>query len=81
MRIARLAGLLALAGIAAGGCQAKPRRRAAHRAPAPAAALAPTPDTTPVAALRTPAGWLLLRTETPAPATTPPPSPASRASS
>lgn len=74
MRFVRLAGLVASAAVAAswaGGCGHKAPRRshaAVQAEPAP-----PTPDTTPVASLRTPAGWLLLKTETPPPASTPTP--------
>ena len=82
MKLVRLAGLsLALAAASALGCGGKPhgKRHAAHaETPAPPA---PTPDTTPIEALRTPAG-LVLKLEsvtTPAPyAPTPAPTPAAK---
>ena len=58
------------------GCGKTPRGAHAETEPASAAA-APTPDTTPNAALRTPAGWLLVKgertpaTPTPAPSAAP----------
>ena len=73
----RLAGgFLILAVIAGSGCGGKKAAREGHGGtePSTAAAIVPTPDTTPIEALRTPAG-LVLKTSglTPA-ATTPSPS-------
>jgi len=74
MRVARLA--LLIVGISSallgGGCgrKSRPKRHPAATSEA-ASALVPTPDNTPVAALRTPAG-LVLKTG-PEPTATPPP--------
>jgi hypothetical protein len=67
--------------VAAVGCGRKPAARKGHgEAAATAAPAPPTPDTTPNAALRTPAGFLLLKGEkTPVPS--PSPSPAAGAKS
>ncbi|MFY9552967.1 MAG: hypothetical protein WAU32_17620 [Thermoanaerobaculia bacterium] len=82
MKLVRLAGFsLALAGSTALGCGGKSHGKghAAHEATP--AAPAPTPDTTPIEALRTPAG-LVLKLEsatTPAPsAPSPAPTPAAK---
>ncbi len=80
MSLVRLIAILVGVALLAEGCGRKGRaRRHADRERSPAvAALAPTPDTTPVEALRTPAGLFLKAgigpTITPAPET---PSPAS----
>jgi len=71
MRLVRFVAVLLLAASLPAGCGRKPRTRG-HGAQEPSpAALAPTPDTTPVAALRTPAGLILKAgpepTGTPAP--------------
>ena len=71
VRFRRTAALvLAAAGLAAGGCGSKAagKERHAQSAPAPEAAR-PTPDTTPVEALRTPAGLVLKPGEAPSAAT------------
>jgi hypothetical protein len=77
--IAVLASVLALmlAGVACGKKGRAPRHASAAT-PAPAA---PTPDTTPIAALRTPAGWLLLKPDHPAATPTPSAAPAGNAKS
>jgi len=67
--------LLIPAALLASGCGRK-AKAARHHAAEPAAIAAPTPDNTPVPALRTPAG-LVLKLEEPGPATpTPPTTPA-----
>ncbi len=75
MKRARAAALLACVGLlGASGCGSKAparERQPSAQAPQPGA---PTPDTTPIEALRTPAGLLLKTAETPA-AVTPVPSP------
>jgi hypothetical protein len=71
---ALLAGVLAAASL---GCGKTGHSRAGHGAAATTALAPPTPDNTPIAALRTPAGWLLLKTERPAATPTPSASPAS----
>lgn len=58
------------------GCGKKAHSRA-ERGAGDSALASPTPDFTPIAALRTPAGWLLLKTEQPAATPTPAPPPAS----
>jgi hypothetical protein len=68
------AGIAAAAGLACGkgGHASTGHGEAAHAPSQPP----PTPDTTPIAALRTPAGRLLLQTPAPAPQTTPAAAPA-----
>jgi hypothetical protein len=75
MRPVRVA-ILILAVLAVGGpaCRGKGRASKGHAAAA-ATPAPPTPDNTPIAALRTPAGWLLVRTETPPPTTPTPAAP------
>lgn len=70
----RLAAALLVALVWAAGCGGKGRSREPHGQNEPAAAVIPTPDTTPIEALRTPAGLVLKANETPAPVT-PSPSP------
>ncbi|HKA37200.1 MAG TPA: hypothetical protein VKH43_10305 [Thermoanaerobaculia bacterium] len=74
------AAFLVLAACAAGGCGGKKHAREGHGQAAPATvAAAPTPDTTPIEALRTPAGLVLKTNATPVPVTpspSPQPSPA-----
>ena len=71
MRLARIAAVVSLALALAGlGCGKKARSKADHGAQ-DAALSSPTPDFTPIAALRTPAGWLLVKTEPPAVTPTP----------
>ena len=77
MRSVRLAAailvaVLALSGVGCG----KKKSHAAHGTAATPAPAPPTPDTTPIAALRTPAGRLLLKAEHPAATPTPAPAPA-----
>jgi len=78
MRSVRVAILfLAVLAVGALACGGKGRDSKGHAAAAAATPAPPTPDNTPIAALRTPAGWLLVRTETPPPTTpTPAVSPA-----
>ena len=72
-----LVGAMALlAGLPSAGCKGKPHgddHHAAGSTPAPP----PTPDTTPIEALRTPAGLVLKidASTTPSPAATPAPTP------
>jgi hypothetical protein len=80
----RWSGILLIAvGVAFPGCGGKASGGGKHgAAEQPAGPAAPTPDTTPIDALRTPAGLVLKPGETPAPApVTPSPatSPASQA--
>ena len=82
MSRATAALLLAAAGLAAAGCGSKAAGKERHAQAAPALEAArPTPDTTPIEALRTPAGLILKPGEAPSavtPASTPTPaSPAS----
>jgi hypothetical protein len=71
MRLGRVATVLLTAALLAGGC-ARKKRAATHRQGQEAtSATVPTPDTTPVEALRTPAG-LVLKTG-PEPTATPVP--------
>jgi hypothetical protein len=74
MRSVRVAILL-LAALAVGvpACGRKGRASNGHAAAAVATPAPPTPDNTPIAALRTPAGWLLIRTEPPPATPTPTP--------
>ena len=72
-----LAAVLALAGVACG----KKKSHAAHGTAATPAPAPPTPDTTPIAKLRTPAGWLLLKPEHPAATPTPAAAPAGNSKS
>ena len=68
MKFARLAGLtFALAALASSGCGGKAQNKGHGAHEAAATTPPPTPDTTPIDALRTPAG-LVLKIE---PATTP----------
>src|SRR5262249_10545346 len=75
-RLLRPAGLVLAGGLCAcGGKASRPAHEGAAATPAPAP---PTPDTTPIEALRTPAGLVLKIDQptpvvTPAPATTPAP--------
>jgi len=69
VRIALGVTLLAIVAAPSGGCGRKVKA-ARHRAEAAPPAAAPTPDNTPVPALRTPAG-LVLKLEEPASAPTP----------
>ena len=63
MRLVRFVAVLLLAVSLPAGCGRKPRTRG-HGAQEPSpTALAPTPDTPPGAALRSPAGLILLRDE------------------
>jgi hypothetical protein len=74
MRAVRVVGLvLAVLAVASLGCGKK--AHGSHKAEAAAVAANPTPDTTPIAALRTPAGWLLVKAEPTAPPATPTPKP------
>ena len=72
----RAAGLVLLLAAATSGCGEKAHRSAhgaASTAPEPAP---PTPDTTPIEALRTPAGLVLkVDAPTPVPSVTPTPTP------
>ncbi len=74
MRLVRAFGFL-LAVVAAGSLGCGKKAHVAHEAEAAEAAPNPTPDTTPIAALRTPAGWLLVKGEPTAPPVTPTPAP------
>jgi hypothetical protein len=77
MRLVRLAALVSIAlALASLGCGKKAHSKAERKAQ-DSALSSPTPDFTPIAALRTPAGWLLLKTEPPAVTPTPAPSAAS----
>jgi hypothetical protein len=75
MKRTRAAALLACFGLlGASGCGSKAPARQRHQSAQAPQAAPPTPDTTPIEALRTPAGLLLKAGETPA-AVTPAPSP------
>ena len=75
MKRTRAAALLACAGLlVASGCGSKAPARERHQTAQATQLAPPTPDTTPIEALRTPAGLLLKAGETPA-AVTPAPSP------
>jgi hypothetical protein len=77
MRLVRLAALVSVALVLPIlGCGRKAHSKA-EQAARDSALASPTPDFTPIAALRTPAGWLLLKTEQPAATPTPTPPPAS----
>ncbi len=77
MRLVRLAALVSIVLVLASlGC-GKQAHSKADRGARDTALASPTPDFTPIAALRTPAGWLLLKTERPAATPTPAPPPAS----
>jgi hypothetical protein len=79
----RLCGVVLLIGVACftAGCGSKAKGRQGHgETSQPARPAPPTPDTTPIEALRTPAGLALKLNETPA-AVTPPPSPSPAAGS
>ncbi len=80
IRAAALAACIVLLEVSGCGSKAPAREhRQSAQAPQPAP---PTPDTTPIEALRTPAGLLLKTGETPAPtpaAVTPVPSPSAAA--
>jgi len=81
MAAAVLAAVLALSlSLSVVACGKKKGHGAAHAAATPAPA-PPTPDTTPIAALRTPAGWLLLKAEHPAAMPTPAAAPAGNSKS
>ena len=67
MRLVRVAGFVVSFVAAAGLACGKKGHASAHRDGAAAAPAPPTPDTTPIAALRTPAGWLLVKAEPTAP--------------
>jgi hypothetical protein len=72
--------VIAIAGFAA-GCGTKANGREGHHKAAVPQPAPPTPDMTPVEALRTPAGLVLKLDETPAPVTPgPTPSPAAATS-
>jgi hypothetical protein len=72
MRLIRFAALLAgVLAATALGCGKKGHSKAGHDAEARTVRGEPTPDFTPIAVLRTPAGWLLLKTEHPAATPTP----------
>ena len=73
MRLARI-GTLLLCTFMGAGLACGTKKKASHRDGATAAAANPTPDNTPIAALRTPAGWLLVKAERTAAAATPTPS-------
>jgi hypothetical protein len=79
MRSSRVLLLIVAACLA--GCGSRPKDRGAHGQSAPPAEAAPpTPDNTPVEALRTPAGLVLKTSETPPPVTpSPSPSPGAEA--
>jgi hypothetical protein len=73
------AALLIVAVCAASACGRKKRTGESHGQESPAAAAVPTPDTTPIEALRTPAGLALKTGGTPVPVTpSPSVSPASQ---
>jgi len=71
MRLERVVAVLLSAALLAGGCARKKRAAGHGEGQAAAAAVVPTPDTTPVEVLRTPAGLVLKTgpepTGTPAP--------------
>ena len=65
-----------MAALAAAGCGSKAAGKERHAQAAPASEAArPTPDTTPVEALRTPAGLVLKPGEAPTAVTPAPPTP------
>ena len=66
----RALAVVMLLAVIAPGCSRK-AKAAKHRAEEAPAIAAPTPDNTPIAALRTPAG-MVLKLEEPTPATPPP---------
>lgn len=72
MRVVRVLALL-LGGfaLAASGCGRKSHSLAVHGGAARPAPAPPTPDNTPIASLRTPAGWLLVKAERTAATPTP----------
>jgi hypothetical protein len=72
MRSVRLMALLLGALALVPACSGKGHEGRKHAAASPAPP-PPTPDTTPIAALRTPAGWLLAKGEPTAAAPTPSP--------
>jgi hypothetical protein len=59
MRLERAVAVLLTAALLAGGCARKKRAAGHGEGQAAAAAVVPTPDTTPVEVLRTPAGLVL----------------------
>jgi hypothetical protein len=59
MRLGRVAAVLLTAALLAGGCARKKRAAAHGQGQEATSAAVPTPDTTPVEALRTPAGLVL----------------------
>ena len=72
----RAAGLVLLLAAATSGCGEKANRSAHGGAPTTPEPAAPTPDTTPIEALRTPAGLVLkIDQPTPVPSVTPTPTP------
>ena len=77
MRLVRLAGLvLAVSVSLAAGCGGKKTDRSHHGGPAATRAPAPpTPDTTPIEVLRTPAGLVLKIDVSPTPGVSPSPTP------
>ncbi|HYB53044.1 MAG TPA: hypothetical protein VEG84_04180 [Thermoanaerobaculia bacterium] len=76
MRLGRVMALLIVAaGLALAGCGRK-ARSSGHESAA-AVPAAPTPDNSPIASLRTPAGYLLLKPERAATTPTPSAAPAS----
>ena len=76
MRSVRLMALILGALALVTACSGKGHEGRKHAAAASPAPPPPTPDTTPIAALRTPAGWLLSKGEPTAAPATPGPSPA-----
>ena len=72
MRLVRVAGFL-LCALAAAGLGCGKKGHSSHREGTAAVPAPPTPDNTPIAALRTPAGWLLVKGEPTAPPATPTP--------
>jgi len=83
MRSVRMAAVMSalLALTLCGAACGKKAHAAKHASVATPAPAPPTPDTTPIAALRTPAGWLLLKAEHPAATPTPAAAPAGNAKS
>jgi len=75
MRLGRVAAVLFTVALLAGGCARKKRAATHGQGQEAASAAVPTPDTTPVEALRTPAGLVLKTgpepTGTPAPEAAP----------
>lgn len=59
MRLGQVVAVLLTAALLAGGCTRKKHAAAHGEGQAAAAAIVPTPDTTPIEILRTPAGLVL----------------------